>query len=320
MNCHFYKEFFDDYQNETVEIEDRVQSLYIVNSVFNAFSAYSAIMLNILSIHAMRKTSSLPKPLKTLLLSLAASDLGIGLLVQPLYITLLLAENSQNCVMPTVSFIIIWFFANASFLGILAISVDRFLAIHLHLRYQELVTHKRVVAAVIFIWLLSAFLSWLDFWMARAQNVTFKAFVTIFFGLCFICTTVVYCRIYVTARRHRNEIQAMQLQAAASTAQNGKQGPNVTKQRKSSLGTFYVYLVFLVCHLPEYCIFVASLKAISDPNTVLKSLIPCAWTLVFLNSSLNPLVYCWKMRQIRHTILDTLRNVFLKVTNEKSID
>jgi len=314
MKCHFYKEFFH-YQNDTFKVEDPVESLYIVNSVFNAFSAYSAIMLNILSIHSIRKTSSLPKPLKTLLLSLAASDLGVGLLVQPLYITLLLAENSQNCAMPTVSFIIIWFFANASFLGILAISVDRFLAIHLHLRYQELVTHKRVVAGVIFIWVFSAFLSLLDFWMASAQNVTFEVFVTIFFGLCFICTTVVYCRIYLTARRHINEIQLMHVQAVA---QNGELG-NVTRQRKSSLGTFYVYLVFLACHLPEYCIFVAS-NTISEPSTILKGLVPCAWTLVFLNSSLNPLVYCWKMRQIRHTILDTLRNAFLKATTEKSIE
>ena len=313
MKCHFYKEFFH-YQNETFEVEDPIRSLYIVNSVFNAFSAYSAIMLNFLSIHAIRKTTSLPKPLKTLLLSLAASDLGIGLLVQPLYITLLLAENNQNCAMPTVSFVIIWFFANASFLGILAISLDRFLAIHLHLRYQELVTHKRVVAVVIFIWGFSAFLSLLDFWMASAESVTFEVFVTIFFGLCFICTAVVYCRIYFTVRRHRNEIQAMHVQAAA---QNGELG-NVTGQRKSYLGTFYVYLVFLVCHLPEYCIFVAS-NAISKPSTILRGFVPCAWTLVFLNSSLNPLVYCWKMRQIRHTILDTLRNAFLKVTTEKSI-
>ena len=313
MRCHFYKEFFY-YQNETVEVEDPIHSLYIVNSVFNAFSAYSAIMLNILSIHAMRKTSSLPKPLKTLLLSLAASDLGIGLLVQPLYITLLLAENNQHCAMPTVFFIIIWFFANASFLGILTISVDRFLAIHLHLRYQELVTHKRVVTVVIFIWVLSAFLSLLDFWMASAESATFEVFVSIFFGLCFICTAVVYCRIYFTVRRHRNEIQAMHVQAAA---QNGELG-NVVRQRKSSLGTSYVYLVFLICHLPEYCIFVAS-NTISEPSTILKGLIPCAWTLVFFNSSLNPLVYCWKMRQIRHTILDILRNAFFKVTTEKSI-
>ena len=135
-----------------------------------------------------------------------------------------------------------------------------FLAIHLHLRYQELVTHKRVVAVVIFIWVLSAFLSLLDFWMASAQSVTFEVFVSIFFGLCFICTAVVYCRIYFTVRRHRNEIQAMHVQAAT---QDGKLG-NVVRQKKSSLGTVYVYLVFLICYLPEYCIFLQVIQSLNQ--------------------------------------------------------
>ena len=47
--------------------------------------------------------------------------------------------------------------------GVAAVTVDRFLAIHLHLRYQELVTHKRVVAVVI--WLLHLFASFLSFWV-----------------------------------------------------------------------------------------------------------------------------------------------------------
>ena len=67
----------------------------IVNCVFNAFSAYTATILNILTIHAMRKTSSLSQPLKTLLLSLAVSDLGVGLLAQPLYIAIM--NRSESC-------------------------------------------------------------------------------------------------------------------------------------------------------------------------------------------------------------------------------
>lgn len=51
--------------------------LYITNCVFNAFIAYASIMLNDVTIQAIRKTSSLPKPLKTLLPSLAVSDLGV---------------------------------------------------------------------------------------------------------------------------------------------------------------------------------------------------------------------------------------------------
>ena len=53
-------------------------------------------MLNSITTHAIRKTSSLPKPLKTLLLSLAVSDLSVGLLVHPLYIARLAMDLEQN--------------------------------------------------------------------------------------------------------------------------------------------------------------------------------------------------------------------------------
>ena len=56
---------------------------YVSNVVFNVFFSYTAIMLNTVTIHALRRASSLAKPLKSLLLSLAVSDLGVGLLVQP---------------------------------------------------------------------------------------------------------------------------------------------------------------------------------------------------------------------------------------------
>ena len=66
----------------------------VVNFVFNAFLCLTTIVLNIITIQALRKTSSLPKTLKTLLLSLAVSDL-----VQPLYAAILVMnidENSNN--------------------------------------------------------------------------------------------------------------------------------------------------------------------------------------------------------------------------------
>ena len=46
--------------------------------VLNGFLCYSAVMLNCVAIYAIRKTSCLPETLKTLLLSLAVSDVGVG--------------------------------------------------------------------------------------------------------------------------------------------------------------------------------------------------------------------------------------------------
>ena len=150
------------------EIEE-LRSTYIANCVFNGFLSYTAIMLNIVTIHAMRKTSSLPKTLKTLLLSLAVSDVGVGLMSQPFYTSLLvkwLQQHIPDCKTYMIFTAIINVFSVASFLGVVGLSVDRFLAIHLHLRYQELVTQQRVVAVVISIWLFSVFFSSMIFWTA----------------------------------------------------------------------------------------------------------------------------------------------------------
>ena len=282
-------------------------STSIFTCVVNAFSAYTAIMLNILTIHAMRKTSSLPKPLKTLLLSLAVSDLGVGLFAQPLYITWMINRTYSTFMAFT---IIATLFAYASFFLVVAISVDRFLAIHLHLRYQELVTHKRVVAVVISIWTLSLLFPLLMFYLNFQTPV--HVFMIVVFGLCFIISGIVYSRIYFAATHHANQVQVLQIQVAQNN-----QIESAARKRKSAISMFYVYLVFLVCHLPQYCVRVAYLIQ-SPPSTALRVTDLFSTTLVFLNSSLNPVIYGWKMRHILHAMIDVLRNLFPKQNSSNS--
>ena len=280
---------------------DPLCSSRIVNCVFNAFSAYTAIMLNILTIHAMRKTSSLPKPLKTLLLYLAVSDLGVGLLAQPLYVARIV---NPTYFIKTVHKIIASLFVNASFLLVVAISVDRFLAIHLHLRYQQLVTHKRVVAVVISVWTLSVLFSPLMFYFYA--NKLFWVVLAVIYGFCLIATGIIYSRMYFTARHHANQIQVLQIQVAQNS-----QIESAVRKRKSAISMFYVYLVFLVCCFPWYCVAV-SYWTQSPPSTALYGVYRYSLTLMFLNSSLNPIIYGWKMRHIRHAMIDVLRNIFLR--------
>ena len=269
-------------------------------------------MSNIVTIHAIRKTSSLPKTLKTLLLSLAVSDVGVGLLVQPFYTSLLvkrLQQNDPECDTFKVSYMITYLFAIASFLGVLAVSVDRFLAIHLHLRYQELVTHKHVVAVVISIWALSAFLSLLMLWIPLDILLRIMFIIGVV-GV--LLTTLVYIRIYFAVRRHKNQIQALQVQ---QEAQFGEMA-NFAGLIKSVVGIFYVYLVFLICYLP-FLICLVAIK-INGTSIALKRFFLFSVTLVYLNSSLNPVIYSWKMRHIRHAIMDILRNIMSWYRNRAS--
>ena len=127
-------------EKSTMENEDNTSS-YITACVLNAFLSYTAVMLNCLTIYALTKLSSLPRPLKTLLLSLAVSDLGVGLMVLPSRIAsfvMIMEQKTENnpAYNITVKFFSFTFnlFGFASFFGVTLLSLDRFLAIYLHLR------------------------------------------------------------------------------------------------------------------------------------------------------------------------------------------
>ena len=287
-----------------VQAQDSIHC--IINVVFNSFSSYTSIMLNVLAIIGMRKSSALPKILKTLLISLAVSDLCVGLCAQPMYVARLVICHYEGRALEKVKVLGIvdhflprafWF---ASFLSVTALGAERFLAVHLHLRYQELVTHKRVVALAAVVWVVSASLSLI---MSLSWKIGHPILVVIF-GFCFICTSIFYCKIYSTAQRHINRIQTLHVH-------NSEMAVYIARMKKSGLCTCYVYVVFLLCYLPYYCTYGVGL-VIREPNTTYFNFLQYTLTLVYVNSSLNPVVYCLLMRDIRQSILSILRNMYAR--------
>lgn len=248
----------------------------------------------------------MPKILKTLLISLAVSDLCVGFCAQPIYVARLVICHYEGRALEKVKVLGIvdpflprafWF---ASFLSVTALGAERFLAIHLHLRYQELVTHKRVVALAAVVWVVSASLSLI---MSLPLPIGGPILVVIF-GFCFICTSIFYCKIYSTAQRHINRIQTLHVH-------NSEMAVYIARMKKSGLCTCYVYVVFLLCYLPYYCTYGVGL-VIREPNTTYFNFLQYTLTLVYVNSSLNPVVYCLLMRDIRQSILSILRNMYAR--------
>ena len=286
-------------------------STLVTNCIFNVFLLYTAIALNIITIQALRKTSSLPRTLKTLLLSLAVSDLSVGLLVHPIFVAhiIQIQQNTSDDAYDTV-FVIFSetleaALASASSFSVVALTVDRFLAIHLHLRYQELVTHKRVIAVVISTWVISAFVSLLfpaarlDWIPKKVPGIMFAAIDAV----CFITTGLLHYKIYASVRHHTGHIQSLQVQ---DEAQN-REMKNALGMRKTALATFYIYFLFLACYVPFFCVNLAELFC--DETALIQHLRCYVFTLLLSNSSLNPLIYSWKMRHIRHAVINILRSV-----------
>ena len=288
--------------------EDKIlHSSFIANIVLNAFLSWTAIALNSITIQALIKTTFPKQPSKTLLLSLAVSDLCVGILIHPMFIALIIIrvqENSENSStfnsMYTAFVTAVNIIGSTSVFGVMAISADRFLAIHLHLRYQELVTRKRALIVVSLMWVFSVFSSLLR--LTIQQHVYYSFFVVIAISG-FLITTWFHYKIYKAVRYHTNQIQAAHLQ---HTAQNANiDGARV---RNFAIATCFIYLAILVCYFPRICTYVVF--AILGTTTTTTGLRLYSMTLAFLSSTLNPLIYCWKMRHIRQAVVEMLRKIW----------
>ena len=128
---------------------------FVINAVVHIPFSLIATVGNSLILVSFSRTPSLLSPSNVLLTGLAISDLCVGLIAQPLYIT----SKFQHHIYPTQTIsvlnkvdVVFHFFSRmlcaVSFLIVLFLSVDRFLAVHFHLRYHEIVTVRRVTLFV----------------------------------------------------------------------------------------------------------------------------------------------------------------------------
>ena len=165
--------------------------------ILNAPLMLISILGNAVVLAAIKRTRSIRSTSMILLCSLAVSDLLIGVIGQPIYIADLLTKNSF---ISQLSIIVGFSVCTVSLLTISAISVDRLLAIHFHLRYPNLVTKSRVKYTLVIIWSISFVVSGFNFWSKRAYHLLVAPVIFI----CLIISTCCYIRIYQIVRRHRS--------------------------------------------------------------------------------------------------------------------
>ena len=205
-------QFCDVRLQRLAQLLHRHSALMFTLCVLNFILSLVATLGNFLVIRAIWKASSMPANLKKTLLSLAFSDLAVGLFSQLMQgvimaVMLKMAANQNynfDFLCPTVltiCYLPTFFLACASFLNITVIAVDRLLAVALHLRYRELVTSRRVVIALVSLWLTSGVASSIIISFTKLFGMV--AAVVGWIG--FLLSTVANVRIYKVVRYTRTK-------------------------------------------------------------------------------------------------------------------
>ena len=278
-------------------------------SALNIFLSIAAFLGNTLILVALHKETSLHPPSKLLYRNLAITDLCVGIIVEPLkvtYWTSVVKERWDICYYANLAAVFSGYtLCSVSLLTSAAISVDRLLALLLGLRYRQLVTLRRTCITAIGFWILSIVGASSFFW--NPIITSFSQYIGI--ALCLFITIFAYTKSFFTLRH--NQIHVDHAHSHVFRRQPSQAIPlNIARYRKAVYSAMWVQGTLVVCYLP-YAVVVALTprRGITLPIYLARQY---TGTVVYLNSTLNPLLYCWRIREVRQAVKETLRQLFCR--------
>lgn len=268
----------------------------LITATINAVCSPFAVVANFLVVLVIARKVAPHTPSNVLLASLACSDLMVGMLVQPCYVVFRLYENISYLVPPCLLRIVysesFWVCYGVSFLTLSAISIERYVALHLHLRYKELVTTQRVLMVAMIIWVLDIALTFME-WIAQSKLLRNCHAALLLF--CLLVTFATHLEIFLILRRHQREINSINRMPSKRK--------NVQRQTRLAVSVSYIVVIYVTCNIPVLFVMVYNFAGGHFNNLNVFS-----WTetIAFLNSSINPVIFCWRNRGIRRAVLNVL--------------
>ena len=228
-----------------------------------------------------------------------------------------------------------------------AISVDRLLGLFLRLRYRQVVTIKRTQAVLLLCWIIAVSCGLVRVWSQTVSEIVAFVAVVVSLVTSVFCYVKIHLRLQryqaevednpgegrsnagedigvgkdeagaITGTRTateegagvkgtgRGRVRAWTAKGSSKQRLNGRVQLNIKQYQKTVSSIFWVQLALVACYTPF--IIVSILR-----HTVLSgSAIHALWlfmkNLSYLNSCLNPSLYCWKITEMRKAVKDTAR-------------
>ena len=294
--CFFFEDIYLNF--------DEAEGVFVTNivtCVLNSIFSPVTCLGNFLIVFAIAKTQDLHSPSFILLGCLATSDLLVGLLCQPIFVACKITELKRNfkmyCTLKMLLNTLAWIAIGSSCLTLAAVFVDRVLCLTLHLKYNATVTVSRIFKMTSVLWIFVIAFVFMRFWVNSAWNFIAIAVSVLIFLVIAISTL----KIFQIARRHERQITVQAL--ALSHLQTNTL--NAFKCKKSTVTILYIFGLLLLFCLPYFI--VSIIDIFFGYTTKVNISYSYALTAVFMNSLINPFVYCWRLKEIRQAVKNILR-------------
>ncbi|XP_066936660.1 alpha-1A adrenergic receptor-like [Clytia hemisphaerica] len=281
------------------------------------FTFFVGFPTNLIIIYLVLRRRRLRNPTNYFVCSLAVADVLvlIWLLIWVLGIhNILSTVEVKKFIIPTIDI----FLGVASIINVACVSADRGIAVVYPLRYEFILTKRRSVYAILFVWCYAFALLIAAFLRIRYQNETFYA-VILYVGFMsyFVPVTIIvvsYSIIFLVIVRKLKSIRDLERVSNAVANQNGEQNDKKKRRRRKLLRELKVTANILLIVLPfttGWSYFIGTHIYEHAYQTIIKNdahniaMIVIPWLL----SGLNPIVYLLLNRSLRKAMVETVKKL-----------
>ncbi|KAJ3604549.1 hypothetical protein NHX12_029289 [Muraenolepis orangiensis] len=288
-----------------------------------------SVLGNVLVCWAVCLNSNLQSITNFFVVSLAVADIAVGVLAIPFAVVISMGFCSDfyGCLFMACFVLVL---TQSSIFSLLAIAVDRYVAIKMPLRYNGLVTGQRAQGVIAVCWVLSAvigltpMLGWHRIYRPSSGDVCSEGLMRCMFEDVVVmeymvyfnflaCVLVplllmlaIYLCIFMAARR-----QLKRTELKVSCGGGDKSGSTLQKEVQVAKSLAIIVGLFAVCWLPLHIINCFTLFCPQCPRPPL-FIMYVAILLSHGNSVVNPFIYAYRIREFRRTFRRIIHRYVLR--------
>ena len=277
----------------------------------NVCTSFFGILGNLLVCVAVFTTQGMTSSFHYFISSLAAADLTVALVDQPLLIVLIIGRMSSEC-LPAVDFAfrLVGNFACAvSLLTLGLIALDRCLFVATQFDYKNTMTMgKKIVLSIV--WILASVYSALR--LTIDKQIT-SYLTTAVFGLCYVDMIVCYSVVYYQVCKQRKMLAISRLHNTRADTAEQIEAPvesNTTERRFAHT----IVMVLVVFTAGWFLLFYLRL---AQPEKNYGLVYNAARTVALSASAINPALYCFNNKEYRRAFKRILLRLFLAATKKR---
>ena len=299
------------------QLNDAISAAILAVCIINGLLSAVAVSANTLVVAVMLRYRELRSNSNILILFLALTDVMVGLIVQPSFIVFSAGKLQMyfNCAALMSYLLTETFCVGLSLLTLSVVTLERYIAIFHPFWYVLNVNKTRLLCVTGTVWT-----AWMIFNVAcRVFSVKNDEFFvpigSVITGSALFFDIVVYYKIFKVVKHHERRVKNRddidtkssknwETDKEANTNEDQKMKRN-EQERRMTRTVGYILGTLLLCYFPLMLALTIEMM-ISKDGIFDYFIYPLVETIMFMNSALNPFLYCWRCHDIRKKMLQML--------------